>query len=87
MTTIILIWIVVGVIAGFLARLVVRGEGPGGIIGDLVLGILGAIVGGWLSGLVGLHQSVSGINLASILVAFIGAVVILGVMRMLDRGR
>src|SRR5206468_12704670 len=44
----ILFWIIVGIIAGALAKMVVPGEGPGGILGDLIIGILGAIVGGWV---------------------------------------
>ena len=79
----ILAWIVVGLIAGFLARVVLPGRepGPGGIIGDLIAGIVGAIVGGWLFRLLGLGPGVTGINLGSIIVAFIGAIVFLLIWR------
>ena len=76
----ILSWIVVGIIAGWLARKVVPGEGPGGIIGDLVIGILGAIIGGWLFNYFG-HVGVTGLNIGSIIVAFIGGVILLWIIR------
>jgi uncharacterized membrane protein YeaQ/YmgE (transglycosylase-associated protein family) len=80
----ILAWLVVGVIAGFLAKYAVPGEGPGGILGDLIVGIIGAILGGWVFNSFG-HAGASGINLYSILVAFIGAVILLFVLRLFTR--
>src|ERR1700728_2045847 len=80
----ILAWLVVGLIAGFLAKSVVPGEGPGGVIGDLVVGVIGALLGGWIFGLLG-HSGVSGINIYSILVALVGAVVLLGILRLVTR--
>jgi uncharacterized membrane protein YeaQ/YmgE (transglycosylase-associated protein family) len=82
----ILSWIVVGIIAGFLAKSVVPGEGPGGVLGDLVVGIVGAIVGGWLFNTFG-HIGVTGLNVWSIVVAFIGSVVLLWIVRALTGGR
>ena len=76
----IIAWIVVGIIAGFLAKLVVKGEGPGGILGDMIIGIVGAILGGWLWNLFG-HVGATGINLPSILVAFVGALILLFILR------
>jgi uncharacterized membrane protein YeaQ/YmgE (transglycosylase-associated protein family) len=80
----ILAWLVVGLIAGFLAKSVVPGEGPGGVIGDLVVGVIGALLGGWIFGLLG-HSGVSGINIYSILVALVGAVVLLAILRLVTR--
>lgn len=82
----ILAWIVVGVVAGWLARLVIRGEGPGGLLGDLLLGVVGAVVGGWIFGFFG-HTGTTGINIWSIIVAFVGAVVVLWVVRAVTRAR
>jgi uncharacterized membrane protein YeaQ/YmgE (transglycosylase-associated protein family) len=82
----ILAWIVVGIIAGFLAKAVVPGEGPGGVLGDMVIGIIGAIVGGWLFNVFG-HIGATGLNLWSILVAFIGGVVLLLIIRALTGRR
>jgi uncharacterized membrane protein YeaQ/YmgE (transglycosylase-associated protein family) len=73
-------------IAGYLAKFVVPGEGPGGVIGDLVVGVVGALLGGWIFGLFG-HAGVTGINVYSIVVAFIGAVVLLFIARMVSGRR
>jgi uncharacterized membrane protein YeaQ/YmgE (transglycosylase-associated protein family) len=82
----ILSWIVVGVIAGFLAKYVVPGEGPGGVIGDLIIGMVGALIGGWVFNFFG-HSGATGINLYSIVVAFVGAVILLFLVRLIPRGR
>lgn len=83
----ILAWIIVGLIAGFLARLALPGKepGPGGIIGDLIAGIAGAIIGGWIFSALRLG-AVTGINLFSIFIAFIGALIFLVIWRALARG-
>jgi len=70
-----LVWIILGLISGFIASKVVNKQGEGWI-GDIVLGIIGAVVGGWLFGLLG-ARGVSGLNLYSVLVSVIGAVVVL----------
>ncbi len=82
----ILAWIIVGIIAGWLAKIVVPGEGPGGIVGDFVVGVLGAIIGGWLFSSFG-HVGVTGLNLGSILVAFVGGVVLLWILRLVTGKR
>ena len=74
-------WIVVGIVAGFLARAITGGEGPGGVIGDLVVGVVGAFVGGWIMHLLG-HGGVNGINVWSIFVAFVGSGTLILAMRM-----
>jgi uncharacterized membrane protein YeaQ/YmgE (transglycosylase-associated protein family) len=68
-------WIVLGLIAGFIASQIVNRRGQG-LIWDIVLGIVGAIVGGWLFAVFG-HQGVTGFNLYSMGVAVIGAIVVL----------
>jgi uncharacterized membrane protein YeaQ/YmgE (transglycosylase-associated protein family) len=75
-----LAWIIVGIIAGALARAVMKGEGPGGCIGDLIIGIIGAIIGGWVVSSFGYH-GVTGINIPSIIVAFIGSLILLLIIR------
>jgi len=82
----ILTWIIVGLIAGALAKMVVPGEGPGGFIGDIIVGIVGAFIGGWIFNSFG-HTAVTGFNLWSILVAFVGAVVLLFVLRLISGRR
>jgi len=76
-------WIVLGLIAGFIASKIVNREGSG-IILDIVLGIIGALVGGWLFELVG-KAGVTGFNLYSMLVAIVGAVVLLVIYHFIRR--
>ena len=78
------VWVIVGIIAGYLAKSVMR-EGPQGIVGDLVVGVIGAFVGGWIFNYFG-HSGVTGLNLGSLVVAFVGAVVFLWGLRQLSRG-
>ncbi|MFO8037569.1 MAG: GlsB/YeaQ/YmgE family stress response membrane protein [Anaerolineales bacterium] len=80
-----LAWIVVGAIAGWLAGQVMKGSGLG-LIGDIVIGVIGALVGGWLAGtLFNVPDAISGFNLTTIVVAFLGAVIVLFIARMLKR--
>lgn len=78
----ILIWIVVGAVAGWLAGLVMRGAGFG-LVGNIIVGIIGAVVAGFLLPKVGIV--IGGNIIASILNAFIGAVIILFVIGLLRR--
>ena len=71
----ILAWIVVGVIGGFIGSKFVNHRGEG-LLGDLFLGVIGAVFGGWVFNQFG-HSGVTGINLYSILVSAIGAIVVL----------
>jgi uncharacterized membrane protein YeaQ/YmgE (transglycosylase-associated protein family) len=76
----ILSWIVFGLIVGLVARWVVPGAAPGGCIADVIVGVVGALIGGWLYRLFG-HAGVTGFNLPSLVCAFIGAVVLLWLLR------
>ncbi len=81
-----LTWLIVGLIAGLLASLVMGGTGYG-IVGDIVIGIVGAFIGGWLFSSLGIATPLGGIA-GTIFVAFIGAVVLLFVIRLIkSRGR
>ena len=81
----ILTWIIVGLVAGVLASLVMGGTGYG-LIGDIIIGIVGAFVGGWLFSMLGVNSPFGGIA-GVIFVAFIGAVVLLFILRMIRGGR
>jgi uncharacterized membrane protein YeaQ/YmgE (transglycosylase-associated protein family) len=83
----ILAWILVGLVAGFLAKAVMPGtEGePGGFLGTMILGIVGAIVGGWVWNLALGSPGANGFNIGSIFVAFVGSVIVIGIARMLTR--
>ena len=78
-------WIVVGAIAGFITNLIMGGGE--GVIGTILLGIVGAIVGGWLAGTVLHVADVTGINIESIVVAVVGAVIVVALYRMFTRRR
>jgi uncharacterized membrane protein YeaQ/YmgE (transglycosylase-associated protein family) len=82
----ILAWIVLGLVAGWLAGMLMRGGGYG-IVGDLVLGVLGAIVGGWLTGFLLGQDLMTGFNIQSLIVAVLGAVVLIGISRLFSGGR
>jgi uncharacterized membrane protein YeaQ/YmgE (transglycosylase-associated protein family) len=82
----ILALIVVGLIAGLLAKLIMPGRDPGGLIVTPLIGIAGAFVGGLIVGILG-GAGVTGINIWSILVATLGAVILLWVYRLFAGGR
>ncbi|HMN59053.1 MAG TPA: GlsB/YeaQ/YmgE family stress response membrane protein [Anaerolinea sp.] len=80
-------WIVVGLIAGWLAGVVMKGGGFG-VLGDIIVGIVGGLLGGWIaSSLLNIGAGVTGINLGSILVAFLGSVVLIALLRLLSGRR
>ena len=78
----IIAWLIIGAVAGWLAGLIVRGGGYG-IIGDIVVGIIGAVVFGWLFGASGL--AVGSGMIGSIIAAVIGAVILILVLRLISR--
>ena len=75
-------WLVVGLIAGFLASVVMRGGGYG-IVGDIIVGIVGAIIGGFLASLLGLGASGF---VGTIIIAFIGACILIAILRAVSGG-
>ncbi len=82
MTLSALIWfLLVGLIAGWLAGKVIRGGGFG-VIGDMIVGVIGALIGGWLFGLLGI--GIGGL-IGAIVTAFVGAVVLLLILRAIRR--
>jgi uncharacterized membrane protein YeaQ/YmgE (transglycosylase-associated protein family) len=81
----ILTWLIVGLVAGVLASLIVGGSGYG-IIGDIVVGIVGAFIGGWIFREAGWSAPFAGLA-GTIFVAFIGAVVLLLILHLIYRSR
>ncbi len=79
----ILTWLIVGLVAGLLASFVMGGTGLG-LIGDIIVGICGAFVGGWIFRMLGLTNPMGGLP-GVILVAFIGAVILLFIIKILRR--
>lgn len=85
-----LAWVVLGLIAGAIAKAIYPGHQGGGILATMILGILGALVGGWLGGVffggsVGTAASVGALTLPSIIFAVIGAIVLLFIWGLLTR--
>jgi uncharacterized membrane protein YeaQ/YmgE (transglycosylase-associated protein family) len=82
----VIVFIAVGLIAGFLASRIVLGKGRGWLM-DIVIGILGAIIGGWLANQLNIHVNVGPSILNQIIIAFVGAVILLIIWRLLFRRR
>lgn len=80
----ILSWIVFGLIAGALAKWIMPGDDPGGCIITMVIGIVGAVIGGWIATMFGMG-GISGFDFRSLLVAVLGAVLLLWVYRLVTR--
>jgi uncharacterized membrane protein YeaQ/YmgE (transglycosylase-associated protein family) len=76
-------WLVVGLVAGFLASRVMRGGGYG-LIGDIIVGLIGAFIGGWLAGFLGIGGSSS--LIVSIVIAFIGACILIAILHAVSGG-
>jgi len=79
-------WIVIGLIAGILGKLIMPGRDPGGFLLTIVIGMIGALVGGFVVQLLG-GAGLTGFNLWSILVATLGAVILLALYRLFAGGR
>ena len=82
----IILWLIFGAIAGWIASVIMHNNSNQGTMSDIVLGIIGAVVGGFLMGLVG-QSGVDGFNLYSMIVAVIGASVVIYIGRRLKIGR
>ena len=82
----ILAWIIVGGIAGWLASLVMGTNDRQGCITDIIVGIIGGFIGGFILTQLGVGGAVTGLNIGSILVAFIGALILLFIIRLVRRG-
>ena len=78
----IIAWIIFGLIAGAVAKLLMPGKDPGGIIVTIVIGIPGAVLGGFISTALGMG-TVSGFNLGSFLIAILGAILLLWLYRVM----
>ena len=78
----IIVWLIIGAIAGWLAGTLLRGGGFG-LIGDIIVGIIGAVLGGWLAGVLGLHIA-SGM-VSAIITATVGAIILILIVRAIKR--
>ena len=78
----ILSWIVFGLVAGIIAKMIMPGKDPGGLIITIVIGIVGAFIGGYIGTFLG-FGGISGFNIGSLATAVAGAIILLGVVRLL----
>jgi uncharacterized membrane protein YeaQ/YmgE (transglycosylase-associated protein family) len=81
----ILSWIVLGLLAGIIAKWIMPGRDPGGLIITTILGIIGAIVGGWLGAMAGIGGPVSSFSIGGLITAVIGALVVLVIYRLVAK--
>lgn len=82
----IIAWLVVGLLAGWIANMIMS-SGAGGLIADLLLGILGAMIGGFVVGLITGTDYTTGINIPTILVSVVGAIILIGAYRLITGSR
>ncbi len=80
----IIAWIVLGLIAGVLAKLILPGDDPGGMIVTIIIGIVGGLLGGFIANLLG-FGGVTGLNVGSILWAILGSIILLAIYRVAAR--
>jgi uncharacterized membrane protein YeaQ/YmgE (transglycosylase-associated protein family) len=79
------VWVIIGAVAGWLASIVMKTNQSQGLLMDIIVGIVGGLIGGWLLTALGVGGAVTGLNLGSLLTAFIGAVILLAILRMVRR--
>lgn len=83
-----IIWLVVGGVVGWLASIIMKRDGQQGILMNIIVGIIGALLAGWLiSPLVGVGTINDGLSIGSFLVSLLGAVVLLAIVNLFTRGR
>jgi uncharacterized membrane protein YeaQ/YmgE (transglycosylase-associated protein family) len=80
-----IVWVIVGAIAGWLASIVMKTNQSQGLLMDIIVGIVGAFIGGFVLNALGVGGAVTGLNIGSILTAFIGAVILLAILRFVRR--
>jgi uncharacterized membrane protein YeaQ/YmgE (transglycosylase-associated protein family) len=82
-----IIWIVMGAIIGWLASMIMRTNAQQGLLLDIVVGIVGSLLGGWLlSPLFGIESDLTTVNIPSLLVALLGAIILLAIVNLFRRG-
>jgi len=77
----IIIWLIVGALAGWIASMIMKTDAQMGAIANIVVGIIGAFLGGWVVGLFGVEVADGALNIPSILTAILGAVILLAIVK------
>lgn len=81
-----LVWVIVGALAGWIASMIMKTDAEMGALANIIVGIVGALLGGWLVGLFGIEVADGELSIPSILTAILGAVVLLAIIKAV-RGR
>ncbi len=81
-----IIWLVLGAVAGWLAGIIMK-TGTGSVVTNIIVGIVGAFLGGWLANMLGFASATGGFSIASVITAVIGACVLLFVLGLIQKGR
>lgn len=81
----IIIWIIVGALAGWIASMIMKTDAQMGALANIVVGIIGAFIGGWVVSLFGVSVAEGALNVPSILTAILGAVILLAILKMFRR--
>lgn len=79
-------WIILGGLAGWVASMIMKTDAKQGILGNVIVGVIGGVLGGWIFSLLG-GEGVTGFNIWSFLVALVGAIVLTGLWKLLNRSR
>lgn len=80
-------WILIGALAGWVASMIMKRDGQMGAIANIIVGIIGAIIGGFIVNTLGGDGTLSGFNIQTFLVALLGSVVLLAIINLITRGR
>ena len=80
-----IIWIIVGALAGWIASMIMKTDAQMGALANIVVGIIGAFIGGWVVGLFGVNVADGQLNIPSILTAILGAVILLAILKAVRR--
>lgn len=79
----IIAWIILGALAGWIASMIMKSDAEMGALANIVVGIIGAFIGGWVLSLLGLGGDVTGLNIGSLLTAVLGAVIFIALFRVI----
>ncbi|OYX43786.1 hypothetical protein B7Y94_01040 [Candidatus Saccharibacteria bacterium 32-49-12] len=82
----IIIWILVGALAGWIASMIMKTDAQMGALANIIVGVIGALLGGWLLGLFGVQVADGELSIPSILSAILGAVVLIGILKLVRGG-
>ena len=82
----IIVWIIVGALAGWIASMIMKTDASMGALANIVVGIIGAFIGGWVVSLFGINVAEGELNIPSILTAILGAVILLAIIKAVRRG-